>query len=76
MRPSLTKPWTKLFQRAIRSLSSYDGRELLAAIYATAALGATDAMTEWRIFNLEKHIYDALALMRSHLGAARFRPGI
>jgi L-alanine-DL-glutamate epimerase-like enolase superfamily enzyme len=42
--------------------SFYDGPGLLAAIHATAALGAADSMIEWRRLNLEAQIYgDALA---------------
>lgn len=40
----------------------------LAAIHATAALGTTDAMTEWRMLDLEKHIYsDAFAPTRGRI---------
>jgi len=35
----------------------YDGPGLLAAIYVTAALGTTDAMIEWRYFDLESQLY-------------------
>ncbi|BBX24854.1 enolase [Mycolicibacter terrae] len=42
--------------------SFYDGPGLLAAVQVTAALGGTDAMIEWRWFDLEASIYgDALA---------------
>ena len=37
--------------------SFYDGPGLLAAIHATAALGTTDSMIEWRRFALEATIY-------------------
>jgi L-alanine-DL-glutamate epimerase-like enolase superfamily enzyme len=37
--------------------SFYDGPGLLAAIHATAALGTTDSMIEWRRFDLEATIY-------------------
>jgi L-alanine-DL-glutamate epimerase-like enolase superfamily enzyme len=37
--------------------SFYDGPGLLAAIHATAALGTTDSMIEWRWFDLEATIY-------------------
>ena len=37
--------------------SFYDGPGLLAAIHATAALGATDSMIEWRLFDLEASTY-------------------
>jgi L-alanine-DL-glutamate epimerase-like enolase superfamily enzyme len=37
--------------------SFYDGPGLLAAIHATAALGATVSMIEWRCFDLEASIY-------------------
>jgi L-alanine-DL-glutamate epimerase-like enolase superfamily enzyme len=41
--------------------SFYDGPGLLAAIHATAALGTTDSMIEWRRFDLEATTYgDAL----------------
>ncbi|HEX7322621.1 MAG TPA: mandelate racemase/muconate lactonizing enzyme family protein [Mycobacterium sp.] len=41
--------------------SFYDGPGLLAAIQVTAALGTSDAMIEWRWFDLEAHLYgDAL----------------
>jgi L-alanine-DL-glutamate epimerase-like enolase superfamily enzyme len=35
----------------------YDGPGLLAAMHATAALGTTDAMIEWRCFDLEAQLY-------------------
>ena len=35
----------------------YDGPGLMAEIHATAALGAPDAMIEWRYFDLEAQIY-------------------
>jgi L-alanine-DL-glutamate epimerase-like enolase superfamily enzyme len=35
----------------------YDGPGLLAAIHATAALGAPDSMIEWRYFDLEAQLY-------------------
>jgi L-alanine-DL-glutamate epimerase-like enolase superfamily enzyme len=35
----------------------YDGPGLLAAIHVTAALGAADAMIEWRYFDLEAQVY-------------------
>jgi L-alanine-DL-glutamate epimerase-like enolase superfamily enzyme len=35
----------------------YDGPGLLAAIHTTAALGAADAMIEWRMFDLEAQLY-------------------
>ena len=37
--------------------SFYDGPGLLAAIHATAALGAVDSMIEWRFFDLEANVY-------------------
>ena len=37
--------------------SFYDGPGLLAAIHATAALGGSQAMVEWREFDLEAQIY-------------------
>jgi L-alanine-DL-glutamate epimerase-like enolase superfamily enzyme len=37
--------------------SFYDGPGLLAAIHATAALGSSESMIEWRIFDLEAHWY-------------------
>jgi L-alanine-DL-glutamate epimerase-like enolase superfamily enzyme len=37
--------------------SFYDGPGLLAAIQVMAALGAVDAMIEWRYFDLEAQIY-------------------
>jgi L-alanine-DL-glutamate epimerase-like enolase superfamily enzyme len=46
----------------------YDGSGLLAAIHATPALGTTDAMIEWRYFDLEAQIYDgALAPVNSRI---------
>jgi L-alanine-DL-glutamate epimerase-like enolase superfamily enzyme len=35
----------------------YDGPGLLAAIHATAALGTSDSMVEWRYFDLEAQLY-------------------
>jgi L-alanine-DL-glutamate epimerase-like enolase superfamily enzyme len=37
--------------------SFYDGPGLLAAIQVMAALGAVDAMIEWRYFDLEARVY-------------------
>ena len=37
--------------------SFYDGPGLLAAIHATAALGGSQTMVEWREFDLEAQIY-------------------
>src|SRR5262249_39123988 len=42
---------------AVMPHSFYDGPGLLAAIHATAALGSTDAMIEWRRFDLEAQLY-------------------
>jgi L-alanine-DL-glutamate epimerase-like enolase superfamily enzyme len=48
--------------------SFYDGPGLLAAIHATAALGTSDAMIEWRLFDLEASIYGrALAPKRGRI---------
>jgi L-alanine-DL-glutamate epimerase-like enolase superfamily enzyme len=42
--------------------SFYDGPGLLAAMHTAAALGAAEAMIEWRVFDLEAQLYaDALA---------------
>jgi L-alanine-DL-glutamate epimerase-like enolase superfamily enzyme len=37
--------------------SFYDGPGLLAAMHASAALGTTDTMVEWRCFDLEAQLY-------------------
>jgi len=42
---------------AVMPHTFYDGPGLLAAIHATAALGTTDAMIEWRFFDLEAQLY-------------------
>jgi L-alanine-DL-glutamate epimerase-like enolase superfamily enzyme len=48
--------------------SFYDGPGLLAAIHATAALGTSDSMIEWRLFDLEATIYgDGLAPKRGRI---------
>lgn len=39
----------------------YEGPGLLATIHVLAALGTPDAMIEWRVFDLEKHIYRSFA---------------
>lgn len=41
---------------AVMPHSLYDGPGLLAAIHATAALGAADSMLEWSLFDLEATI--------------------
>src|SRR5215469_6162447 len=56
--------------------SFYDGPGLLAAIHATAALGATDAMIEWRRFDLEAQLYGGvLAPQRGRIPVPQ-RPGL
>ena len=56
--------------------SFYDGPGLLAAIHATAALGTTDSMIEWRWFDLEATIYgDALHQKRGRISVPQ-GPGL
>jgi L-alanine-DL-glutamate epimerase-like enolase superfamily enzyme len=56
--------------------SFYDGPGLLAAIHATAALGAADSMIEWRWFDLEASIYgDALSTKRGRISVPQ-KPGL
>ena len=43
----------------------YDGPGLLAAIHVTAALGTTDAMIEWRDFDLEAQLYGDAIIPRN-----------
>jgi L-alanine-DL-glutamate epimerase-like enolase superfamily enzyme len=53
----------------------YDGPGLLAAIRATAVLGTTDAMIEWRYFDLEAQLYgSALAPVIGRIPVPK-RPG-
>jgi L-alanine-DL-glutamate epimerase-like enolase superfamily enzyme len=54
----------------------YDGPGLLAAVHATAALGTTDAMIEWRYFDLEAQLYGgALAPVKGRISVPK-RPGL
>src|SRR5271156_3284014 len=56
--------------------SFYDGPGLLAAIHATAALGTTDSMIEWRQFDLEATIYgSALGAKQSRISVPQ-GPGL
>jgi L-alanine-DL-glutamate epimerase-like enolase superfamily enzyme len=56
--------------------SFYDGPGLLAAIQVMAALGAVDAMIEWRYFDLETQIYgDALRSERGRVNVPQ-GPGL
>jgi L-alanine-DL-glutamate epimerase-like enolase superfamily enzyme len=56
--------------------SFYDGPGLLAAIHATAALGTTDSMIEWRWFDLEAPICGgALSPKRGRVSVPQ-RPGL
>lgn len=61
---------------AVMPHSFYDGPGLLAAIHATAALGTTDSMIEWRRFDLEAPIYgDALNAKGGRISVPR-APGL
>jgi L-alanine-DL-glutamate epimerase-like enolase superfamily enzyme len=54
----------------------YDGPGLLAGIHATAALGTTDSMIEWRRFNLEAQLHgDELVPKRGRVSAPQ-KPGL
>jgi L-alanine-DL-glutamate epimerase-like enolase superfamily enzyme len=53
-------PIAAMSNTAVMPHSFYDGPGLLAAIHATAALGSTDAMIEWRRFDLEAQLYGAV----------------
>jgi hypothetical protein len=53
--------------------SFYDGPGLLAAIHATAALGGSQAMVEWREFDLEAQIYGGA--LAPKVAASRCRKG-
>jgi L-alanine-DL-glutamate epimerase-like enolase superfamily enzyme len=56
--------------------SFYDGPGLLAAIHVTAALGTSDCMIEWRLFDLERTIYgSALAPKRGRIAVPQ-GPGL
>jgi len=58
-------PLAAMSNTTVMPHSFYDGPGLLAAIHATAALGSTDAMIEWRRFDLEAQLYgDVLAPQR------------
>jgi L-alanine-DL-glutamate epimerase-like enolase superfamily enzyme len=50
-------PLAAIYNTTVMPHSFYDGPGLLAAIHATAALGTTDSMIEWRWFDLEAIIY-------------------
>jgi len=50
---------------AVMPHTFYDGPGLLAAIHATAALGAAGSMIEWRYFDLEAQLYGG-ALAPAH----------
>jgi L-alanine-DL-glutamate epimerase-like enolase superfamily enzyme len=58
-------PLAAVHNIAVMPHSFYDGPGLLAAIHATAALGTTDSMIEWRWFDLEATIFGA-ALSPKH----------
>jgi L-alanine-DL-glutamate epimerase-like enolase superfamily enzyme len=61
---------------AVMLHSFYDGPGLLAAIHAAAALGAAEAMIEWRVFDLEAQVYaGALAPKDSRISAPQ-KPGL
>jgi len=61
---------------AVMLHSFYEGAGLLAAIHATAAFGTADAMIEWRVFDLENHVYgDALAPTRGRIAVPQ-TPGL
>ena len=60
-------PIAAMSNTAVMPHSFYDGPGLLAAIHATAALGSTDAMIEWRRFDLEAQLYGVLAPQRGRI---------
>jgi len=56
--------------------SFYDGPGLLAAIHATAALGGSQAMVEWREFDLEAQIYGGALAPKGDRVPVPQRPGL
>ena len=54
----------------------YDGPGLLATIHGTAALGAPDAMIEWRFFDLEAQLYGAMLRPVNGRISVPQRPGL
>jgi L-alanine-DL-glutamate epimerase-like enolase superfamily enzyme len=56
--------------------SFYDGPGLLAAIHATAALGGSQAMVEWREFDLEAQIYGGALAPKGGRVPVPQRPGL
>jgi len=54
----------------------YDGPGLLAAIQVTAALGMTDAMIEWRDFDLEAQLYGGAISPKGGRIPVPQRPGL
>jgi L-alanine-DL-glutamate epimerase-like enolase superfamily enzyme len=56
--------------------SFYDGPGLLAAIHATAGLGGSQAMVEWREFDLEAQIYAGALTPKDGRVPVPQRPGL
>jgi L-alanine-DL-glutamate epimerase-like enolase superfamily enzyme len=54
----------------------YDGPGWLAAIHATAALGTTDAMIEWRYLDLEAQLYGGVLTPVNGQLSVPQRPGL
>jgi L-alanine-DL-glutamate epimerase-like enolase superfamily enzyme len=61
---------------AVMPHSFYDGPGLLAAIHATAALGTSDSMIEWRLFDLETTIYGRALIPKHGRIAVPQAPGL
>jgi L-alanine-DL-glutamate epimerase-like enolase superfamily enzyme len=61
---------------AVMPHSFYDGPGLLAAIHVTAALGTSDAMIEWRCFDLEAQLYGGALYPKAGQITVPQRPGL
>jgi len=69
-------PLAAAHNAAVMPHSFYDGPGLLAAIHATASLGTTESMIEWRWFDQEAQIYgSALAPVHGRIAVPQ-GPGL
>lgn len=69
-------PLAAIHNTPVMTHSFYDGPGLLAAIHATAALGTTDSMIEWRWFDLEALIYGETLVPTDGWISAPQEPGL
>jgi L-alanine-DL-glutamate epimerase-like enolase superfamily enzyme len=60
----------------VRVHTFYDGPGLLAAVHASAALGGSGAMVEWRYFDLEAQLYGDAIIPKDGAVAVPRAPGL